>query len=141
MWHEIWHNTNKNNNTRLTVTQTKYMELGNEFVARNTLDDFFETFGTKLKDQTLKTNRDDTGYNRWVVNYDKLIVHFKADKQIVLDFMKDKMRNGDYMKVKIYLKEALIAGATNKNLKTGVINSAIADALDTPDDMFDRKYT
>ena len=58
-----------------------------------------------------------TGYNRWVVNYDKLIVHFKADKQIVLDFMKDKMRNGDYMKVKVYLKEALIAGSANKNLK------------------------
>lgn len=140
MWHEIWHNTNKDRSTRLTLKEEQYMELGNEFVAKKTMDEFFELFGGKLKHTELKNNRTDTGYNRWVKNYDKLIAHFKADENIVLEFMKNKMKSGNYSDVKTYLVDAIIEGVKFSKLKVKDVKEAVQDAINKPDFIFNEKY-
>lgn len=73
-WHEITHNRNKRGNMVLTDTQRSYMELANEFVARKTLPEFYKTLGCKeTPHPQYITNRNSTGYNRMVNNYDFVI--------------------------------------------------------------------
>ena len=139
-WHEVWHNTNKESNIPfLTDRQTEYMELGNEFAARKTLDDAFTLFGTKLKNTSLKNNRKDTGYNVWVKNYDKLIEYFGCDSQSTISFMTEKMKNGEYGKVKEYLIEAIVSNTKKVNEKE--VKSGVQDAINLSEKDFDKKYT
>ena len=139
LWHEIWHNTNKANSTLLTKTERQYMELGNEFTARKTLDDFFDLFGTKLKNEALRSDRSDTGYNNWVRNFDVLISHYHADEAGVITYMKDKMKNGDYNQMKTYLREAIIKNSS-ETIKLSELNSALRDALSYPENYFAEKF-
>lgn len=94
--HEMWHNANKPGLIRMTVDQTKTMELANEFVSRKTLPEFMEKLGGKLQNKILIDSRESTGYNKMVVNYDSLIDWSKADKAKVLETVKDHLINGKY---------------------------------------------
>lgn len=143
-WHEVWHNTNKDSSyTRrpLTKLSTRYMELGNEFVARKTLDTVFETFGTTLKDTTLKTNRNDTSYNTMVRNYDFLIKFYGIDEKIVINYMVDKMKNGNYSDVKEYLAEALMAGKPDLGRRDALkaVNDAVTNGESVMAYVYDQK--
>lgn len=84
-WHEITHNRNKIGNMYMTRLQTRYMELANEFVARNTLDEFYAAFGSKLQHPEFTTNRASTGYNRMVRNYAKIVEKTGLDNKDVVD--------------------------------------------------------
>jgi hypothetical protein len=137
-WHEIWHNRNKDISIVITNTQRNYMELGNEFVSRNTLDEIFTALGTKLKNTDLRKNRPDTFYNKWVRNYDKAIEYFGAEHNKVVDFMIDKMKNGDYNSVKNYLVQAI--ANTNKDLKVKEIKKAVMDAILLTEKEYAEKY-
>ena len=129
MWHEIWHNINHDKKgSFLTETDVRFMELGNEFAARKTLNQFFEKFGGTLKNTSLQNDRTSTGYNRMVRNYDHLIEFFKADQKTVLDYVTDKMRTGDYEEVKEYLVEALQKG-TNIAASRSDINNGVMEAI------------
>lgn len=138
-WHEIWHNRNQSNNEVLTSTERNYMELGNEFVARNTLDDFYEKLGTVLTHDSLKTNRTDTGYNTWVRNYQHLIEFFDGDFNQVLSYMKDKMQNGNYTDVKTYLVTAIMNAG--KNLNESDVQKGVRDALNFDEEDFNDFYS
>lgn len=94
--HEMWHNANKPGYVRMTTDQTKTMELANEFVSRKTLPEFMKKLGGKLENESLINNRESTGYNKMVVNYDSLIDWSKSDKTKVLETVKDHLINGKY---------------------------------------------
>ncbi len=114
LWHEIWHNRNQKGNMRLTKGEAKYMELGNEFVARNTLDEFMDQLGTKLVNTDLKNNRTDTGYNDWVVRYSKMIKALGIDHDTVVQDMVKSMETASYREMKTELVNALKNNYTGK---------------------------
>lgn len=142
LWHEIWHNTNHATfSVQKTQTQIDYMEQGNEFVARSTLETFFEKLGTTLKDKTLLTNRDDTGYNTNVRNYIQAIKHFGADKDTVVKYMMGQMKTANYDAMKGPLKDAIKAGLPKgSKIKDSEITKAIVDSVNQPIDYFANRY-
>lgn len=107
LWHEIWHNRNQKGYIRLDILETNYMELGNEFVARNTLDEFMKQLGTKLVHIDLKNNRIDTGYNNWVVRYSKIIKALDINNNDVVKNMIKSMETASYNEIKSELVNAL----------------------------------
>jgi len=140
MWHEIWHNRNQSDTVPdMTRTQRRFMELGNEFVARKTLDEFMDTLGTKLKHESLKSDRDDTGYNTMVRNYEHLIKYFKASPDKVLEFLKEKMETGSYTNVKSYLVDAIVS--SGDKLKKREVEKAVAVAIQITEKFFIDIYT
>ena len=96
LWHEITHNRNKPGFTRMTTRQVRYMETANEFVARNTLPEFFGALGGALVHTELMTDRSNTGYNRWVIAYQRIIDNYKLDKRKVVEMVKDHLFNQPY---------------------------------------------
>ncbi len=113
-WHEITHNRNKPGNEHLTTLATQYMELANEFVARKTLSEFYESFGGKIQYPELTDNRESTGYNRWVRNYCKAIELTGANANEVLDAVREHLFTQPYTKQKEGLVNALIKGGAHK---------------------------
>lgn len=98
-WHEITHNRNTAPRGYLTMTQRIYMELANEFVARNTLPEFYAAYGAKKTPfPEFMKNRDSTGYNDMVCNFDKLIDKLGIDKQMVVNNVKEHLFNQPYDK-------------------------------------------
>lgn len=96
-WHEITHNRNTQPRTFMTPTQRTYMELANEFVARNTLPEFYTKMGAKKTPfPELMKDRQSTGYNSMVVNYDKMIEKLGIDRNKVVDTVKDNLFNNPY---------------------------------------------
>ncbi|MBR1991122.1 MAG: minor capsid protein [Bacteroidales bacterium] len=116
LWHELTHNRhkgsadagNKNSDTR------KYMELANEFVARNTLDQFFEALGGKLKHTELMKDRDNTVYNPWVKKYQKAIDDYGIDQTKVVKDVQEYLFTKDYKTQDIGLAEALMNNSDGK---------------------------
>lgn len=106
-WHEITHNRNKPGNMYTTRLQTKNMELANEFVARNTLSDFYDAFGSKVQHPELVTNRVSTGYNRMVNNYQTIIEKTGLKKDDVVGKVKEHLFNEKYNDQKAGLTKAL----------------------------------
>jgi SPP1 gp7 family putative phage head morphogenesis protein len=106
-WHEITHNRNKKGNMYMTSRQTRYMELANEFVSRNTLSDFYAAFGAKLQHPELVTKRVSTGYNRMVNNYQAIISKTGLDKDKVVGSVKKHLFDEAYTEQKTGLAKAL----------------------------------
>lgn len=113
-WHEINHNRNKKGNIRTTKRQTRYMELANEFVSRNTLPDFYGAFGSKVQHAELMTNRKSTGYNNMVNNYQQIIGKTGLDNNKVVESIKKHLFDEPYTDQKNGLEKAL-DGAKNNN--------------------------
>lgn len=96
-WHEITHNRNTQQRTFMTPTQRTYMELANEFVARNTLPEFYTKMGAKKTPfPELMKDRQSTGYNSMVVNYDKMIEKLGIDRNKVVETVQDNLFNKPY---------------------------------------------
>lgn len=96
-WHEITHCRNKGPLTNLTALQRSNMELANEYVARNTLPEFYSAMGAKeVPHSKLMQSRESTGYNQMVVNYDRLLSVLGVDKQKALSIVKDYLFNKPY---------------------------------------------
>lgn len=137
LWHEITHNRNKPGIFPKTNLQRRYMELGNEFVARNTLPDFYKKLGSEMQFPEFMTNRKSTGYNMMVKNYQSIIDATQLKQKDVLSKVQDHLFNGRYDDQKKGLTDALY-GAVNKEGKrlTKVqINSLVSrcDAYATTD--------
>ena len=112
LWHEITHNRHLITEVGgRTPTQTKAMEMMNEFVARKTLPEFYSKLGASKTPWTeFMTNRDSTGYNRMVNDFDYLIDRFKLDKDKVLQTAKAGLFDGDYTKQEENAVDALLDG-------------------------------
>lgn len=110
-WHEITHNRNKHGLLRLTHTQTRYMELANEFVARKTLPEFYAELGcAKTPHPQYIDNRTSTGYNGMVKAYDSVIKKCSLDAGKVLDRVRTHLYNEKYTDQVTGLKQGLVAG-------------------------------
>lgn len=131
--HEIIHNANVKGNMRLTRIQTRYMELANEFVSRNRLPEFMKSLGGKLENKDFITNRDNTGYNTMVRNYDTLIDFVNVDKIKVLERVEKHLINESYTVQKTGLINAITD--VKKMNKTNVSN-ALSKALNLSENGF-----
>lgn len=110
-WHEITHNRNKQGNMALTTIQRIYMELANEFVARKTLPEFYQKLGCSETPQPqFMTNRNSTGYNRMVNNYDFVIQRLGLDADKTLAAVRESLYNKAYTKQQTGLKKGLVDG-------------------------------
>lgn len=132
-WHEITHNRNKPGNMLLSKTQTRFMELANEFVARKTLPEFYESFGGKMQHPEFMDNRVSTGYNTMVRNYCKVIELTGANAGKVLETVREFLFTQPYTKQKDGLVEALIKGGAKKTdgkkLTKGTVGKMITECL------------
>jgi hypothetical protein len=126
-WHEITHNRNKKGNMYMTSRQTRYMELANEFVSRNTLPDFYAAFGSKVQHPRLMANRRSTGYNTMVNNYQKITGKTGLDNDKVVGSVKKYLFDEDYTDQKTGLTKALEGArrADGSALKKSEINSLV----------------
>ena len=143
LWHEITHNRNKPGNMRMGKTETRYMELANEFVARNTLPEFFEALGGQLQAKELMTNRTSTGYNRMVRNFDALIDATSADRETVTQAVQEALFNTPYDKQKEGLVQSLVKGGAKKKdgtvLKKGELGKWVQYCKDDREQQFTQK--
>lgn len=116
LWHELTHNRHKGNESAGAKGDLSrdYMELANEFVARNTLDQFFEALGGKLKHTELMRDRDNTGYNPWVVKYQKTIDDYGMDQASVVKDVQEYLFTKDYKTQDTGLAEALMKNSSGK---------------------------
>ena len=132
-WHEITHNRNKRGNMFRTTLETRYMELANEFVARNTLPEFYKSFNSEVQFPELMENRKSTGYNKWVRNYSTLIQFTKADFQGVVERVKQELFQGNYNEQVRGLVKALKENKAIKpdgtRLKEAEIKRLVKDCL------------
>ena len=122
LWHEITHNRNKLGITRMTPRQVRYMETANEFVARNTLPEFFNALGGKLVHKELMENRNNTGYNNWVLAYQKIIEDYGLDKEKVLSVVREHLFNEPYTEQKEGLVKALVVNSGGRISQKMAIN-------------------
>lgn len=110
-WHEITHNRNKQGNMALTTIQRRYAEFANEFVARKTLPEFYQKLGCSETPQPqFMTNRDSTGYNQMVNNYDFVIQRLGLDADKTLAAVRESLYNEAYTKQQTGLKKGLVDG-------------------------------
>ncbi len=124
--HEIMHNYNKVGNVRLSTSETKTMELANEFIARKTLPEFMERLGGELQNKELINTRRNTGYNTMVVNYDKLIEWTGTDTQRVIKTVKEHLIEQNYRDQMNGLIKGITENSNYKNKQK--IKSAITNA-------------
>lgn len=121
LWHEITHNRNKPGFVPITKPQRQYMELANEFIARNTLPEFFEAMGGKLTNKELMITRNNTGYNRWVLAYQKIIEDYGLDKEKVVSIVKEHLFNETYDTQREGLVNALVVASEGRiNKRTAI---------------------
>lgn len=112
-WHEICHNRNIPSWTQgdKTKMQTRFMELANEFVARHTLPEFYAKLGaSSVPHPEFQTNRESTGYNKMVTNYDFVIKETGLDHAKVLASVRKHLFTGGYNDQQTGLAQALLDG-------------------------------
>lgn len=123
LWHEISHNRHEFMNYGIVGEivrgdTTKYMEMTNEYVARNTMLEFYKVFGIKkLPFEDIKKNRPDTGYNDWVRRLDKAVTFFGIDENKFLEACKAELFDGVYNKQKEGLVRTFMALYPEMNSK------------------------
>lgn len=135
-WHEITHNRNKQGNMALTTIQRRYMELANEFVARKTLPEFYQKLGCSETPQPqFMTNRNSTGYNRMVNNYDFVIQRLGLDADKTLAAVRESLYNKAYTKQQTGLKKGLVDGgikhADGSKAKNSELNGILQRCKDS----------
>jgi hypothetical protein len=117
------------------------MELANEFVARKTLPEFYESFGGKMQHPEFMDDRQSTGYNTWVRNYCSLIRKTGADPDKVLDAVREHLFNEHYSQQAAGLVKAIKdSGATKADgtpLKVTEIKTLVKGCLLYGERMFD----
>ncbi|MEG0760062.1 MAG: phage minor head protein [Chryseobacterium sp.] len=136
--HEIWHNANKpgaDYRRMPTDSEIKTMELANEFVARKTLPEFMEKLGGRLQNYELTGNRDNTGYNTMVRNYDHLIEWTEAKPEGVLNTVRTHLIDEDYKSQRRGLIDGIINNCDYK-LKIKTVETIIKRAETLPEEDF-----
>lgn len=129
-WHEICHNRNIPSWTQgdKTKMQTRFMELANEFVARHTLPEFYAKLGaSSVPHPEFQTNRNSTGYNNMVTNYDYVIKELGLEHSKVLATVRKHLFTGGYNDQQTGLIQGLLDGgltyANGKAVKKSDLNA------------------
>ena len=136
-WHEITHNRHNNSLTSGYAGSggsktRKYMELANEYVARNTLQEFYNKLGVNnIPYPEFMNNRESTGYNQMVNNYDFVVNTLKLDKGKVLGTVKNHLFTQDYIDQLSGLIKGLKAGGIKKLNGRALSNAEMNKLLST----------
>lgn len=142
LWHEITHNRHdlkKDSVTPglLSLKETRYMETANEFVARKTLPELYQKIGGSMKYPRFMSDRDNTGYNNWVVKYQKAIADNNLDEAKVLKTVKKGLFEGDYRQQKQNLINGLVEGGKKVDANgTETYSFSKTDAQKIVDNLF-----
>ena len=130
-WHEITHNRNKIGNVHLGDRAESYMELANEFVARKTLPEFYKVLGCKeTPHKKFMDDRNSTGYNEMVKNYDTVITRLKLDGGKVLDAVRKQLYEESYTQQKKGLINGLQSGGIKKADGTAAKGTDVAKIVE-----------
>lgn len=130
-WHEIMHNRNVPGSSKIkSKTETRYMELANEFISRHSLPEFYAKLGTsRIPHPEFIMNRASTGYNAMVTNYDYVIDALRLNRNKVIISVRDFLFNGDYANQEQGLKQGLLDGgltyANGKPVKKSDLNALL----------------
>lgn len=112
LWHEMTHNRHKRTSWIELATnakETKYMEMANELVARNTLGEFYRMLGLKENPfKSLEKFRSNTSYNPWVVGLQSASEMFGIDRKVFVDGVADSLFNKAYNNQRISLSQVLL---------------------------------
>lgn len=139
-WHEITHNRNKAGHPRLTPIQRQTMELANEFVARNTLPEFYTGVGGKMEYPEFMSDRQSTGYNPMVRNFCTAIEKTGANFGDVLTTTREHLFNESYADQEAGLVNAMIRGGARKadgtKLKKLEVKRILKGCRELPEEMF-----
>lgn len=138
-WHEITHNRSIPGNMHTTATQSRYMELANEFVARKTLPEFYAKLGAKeMPHKEFMLVRTSTGYNDMVTNYEYVINTLGLDKDKVIESVTKSLFETPYTEQKEGLIKALVDGGLKttdgKAVSKKTLNDLIKMVKDQRDD-------
>lgn len=113
-WHEITHNRNHTNSlTGLTDAEcdknTPYMECANEYIARETMEEFYNALGCPIPDKAkpFMVTRLSTGYQNDVEKLQNLIKILQCNKQQMNSILQDKLFKGSYANLKDGIATAL----------------------------------
>ena len=112
LWHEMTHNRHKRTSWIELATnakETKYMEMANELVARNTLGEFYRMLGLKENPfKSLEKFRSNTSYNPWVVGLQSASEMLGIDRKVFVDGVADSLFNKAYNNQRISLSQVLL---------------------------------
>ena len=111
-------------------------ELADKFVTRKTLPEFYKTLGCKeTPHPQYITNRDSTGYNRMVNNYDFVIQRLGLDADKVLAAVRKNLYNEVYSDQQTGLRQGLIDGGIKRTdgskVKISELNKILKYCKDT----------
>ena len=118
-WHEITHNRHHSGYDSSGAPDSdirRYMETANEYIARETMDEFYNALGVPTPKNAIpyKTTRHSTGYQKNVEKVQNLITIFECDKTMFNSKLKDSLFNGAYDELQKGLTIALFeSGAKN----------------------------
>ncbi len=113
-WHEITHNRNHTNSyTGLTDEERKkntpYMECANEYIARETMEEFYNALGCPIPDKAkpFMETRWSTAYQENVEKLQNLIKVLQCNKQQMNSILQDRLFKGSYSELKHGIATAL----------------------------------
>lgn len=86
LWHEILHARTVSPPTKLTRLQTEHMETVNQFVARNTYDEFLKLLGGKASHKA-DILENGYGYKTWVANFRKRLAELGIYEKAAVKFL------------------------------------------------------
>lgn len=112
LWHEMTHNRHKRTSWIEIATnkkETKYMEMANELVARNTLGEFYNMLGLKENPfKALEKFRENTGYNPWVVGLQAASEILGIDRKVFVSEVAGGLFNKEYRNQRSHIVQVLI---------------------------------
>ena len=119
LWHEMTHNRHKRTSWIEIATsskETKYMEMANELVARNTLGEFYRMLGLKENPvKSLEKFRENTAYNPWVVGLQATSEIFGIDRNTFIKEVADGLFNKAYNNQRNSLVQVLVNNVKGMN--------------------------
>lgn len=115
LWHEMWHNKHKIQDGETPLKryseETDYMEMANEFVARNTITRLYDYVGVGQDDRPSPLmRRRECGYDDWVVAYEKVIDFLQLNKNAVISYVESRLKTDMQNTLFTVLADALEMG-------------------------------
>lgn len=106
-WHEITHNRNHTGTLagatkEERIINTPFMECANEYIARETMEEFYKALGCQLPESAkpFTITRYSTAYQSDVEKLQTIIRIMQCNKHIMNSILKDKLFNGSYDSLK-----------------------------------------
>lgn len=135
-WHEITHHRHHNTDSAGAAgsLSRRYMETANEYIARETMDEFYAAFGTPTPKNAIpfKKTRTSTSYNSDVRKLQSLIQLLQCDKAVMNMVLQNKLFNGKYSDMANGIANALYESG-GKNLIYDAVGTNKQTALTLED--------